>query len=185
MCEMRESSSERIQSQAEVGGKRPLISRRLFLALTGAAALAPRPSWAKEGFPRLLDHIILGCSDLDAGIAFVEEQTGVRATLGGAHPGRGTMNALISLGERHYLEIMAPNPKATGTQPSAVEEIATLKSLTSPRVITWAAHPKDIAGLAKTLHDSRVAIVGPTPGSRIRPDGRVLSWKTLVLADDR
>jgi hypothetical protein len=169
----------------EVGSKSPLISRRFFLALTGAAALAPRPSWAKEGFPGLLDHIILGCNDLDAGIAFVEEQTGVRPALGGAHPGRGTMNALISLGQRHYLEIMAPNPKATGIQPNAVEEITTLKALTSPRVITWAAHPNDITGLARKLRDSGVAIVGPTPGSRVRPDGRVLSWKTLSLADDR
>src|SRR4051812_10884651 len=57
-----------------------------------------------------IDHVILGIDDLQKGIAELERATGVRAVFGGAHPGRGTQNALISLGENHYLEILAPNP---------------------------------------------------------------------------
>ena len=77
-----------------------MISRRLFLALTGTAVVLP-PAWASEQSPQMLDrimldYIILGCNDLDAGIAFVEDHTGVRAAGGGVHPGRGTANALLS-----------------------------------------------------------------------------------------
>ena len=85
-----------------------MISRRDFLFATGAALLGSPLSWAVDDFPSLLDHVIIGCNDLDAGIRFVQERTGVRAVPGGVHPDRGTSNALLSLGDRQYLEIMAP-----------------------------------------------------------------------------
>ena len=133
----------------------------------------------------LLDHILLGCNDLDAGIAFVEERTGVRAAYGGVHPGRGTRNALLSLGDRHYLEVIAPDPKQDSAASYAAHQLATIKQLTSPRPIGWAVHPPDVESLAKTLHERGVATQGPWPGSRARPDGRVLNWKSLNLSDDR
>jgi hypothetical protein len=111
----------------------------------------------------------------------------VRAAFGGVHPGRGTRNALLSLGERRYLEIIAPDPKqAQGWFPEyAVHQLTVLKELTVPRLVEWAAHPGEIEAFAKKLRDSGIAIAGPFPGSRARPDGRVLNWKTLNLADDR
>lgn len=162
-----------------------MISRRTFLALSTGALLAPTLSWSEETFPALLDHILLGSNDLDRGIAFVEERTGVRAAYGGVHPGRGTRNALLSLGERRYLEVIAPDPRQNSAQPFAAQQLATIKDLTTPRLIGWAAHPGDVEVLAKKLHDAGIATQGPWPGSRARPDGRVLSWKSLVLADDR
>src|SRR5881628_3138344 len=60
-----------------------------------------------------IDHVILGVSNLDHGASQFERLTGVRPVPGGAHPGRGTRNALISLGSRTYLEILTPSPGDT------------------------------------------------------------------------
>lgn len=156
-----------------------LMSRRIFLCLAGGALAAPTLSWAANEVPTLLDHILLGCSDLDRGVGFVEERTGVRAAFGGVHPGRGTQNALLALGGRRYLEIIAPDAKQSGTPQYPV-----ITKLTEPRLIGWAAHPGDVQSLAAKLAKSGVAATGPTPGSRRRPDGRVLQWKTLTLQED-
>jgi hypothetical protein len=164
------------------------LSRRNFLALTGGTLAAPSLSWAAQGkdaedddeVPALLDHIILGCNDLDRGIELVKESTGVRATHGGVHPGRGTRNALLSLGERRYLEIIAPD-----SSQGQVVHFPQILGMTEPRLIGWAVHPPDIAATAKLLRENQIAFTGPDDGSRKRPDGHVLNWKTINLADDR
>ena len=165
-----------------------MLSRRYFFVLTGGALAAPSLSWGASEVPGVLDHILLGCSDLDGGIAFVEKHMGVRAAFGGVHPGRGTRNAVLSLGERsreelnprRYLEIIAPDPQ----QPNAADNYG-LRKLTEPRLIGWAAHPGDLSELASRLRKGNIAFDGPNPGSRKRPDGRLLQWKTLNLQDNR
>jgi catechol 2,3-dioxygenase-like lactoylglutathione lyase family enzyme len=134
-----------------------------------------------EAVPEKLDHILLGCSDLDRGIAFVEQHLGVKAIFGGVHPGRGTQNALLSLGERHYLEIIAPDPAQPDSKSARRSQ---LEKLTEPRLVEWAAHPGDLRSFAKRLQQAGLAFEGPTPGSRKRPDGRLLQWQTLTLKDD-
>ena len=162
-----------------------MISRRDFLFATGATLLSPSLSWAADEFPSLLDHVILGCNDLNAGIRFVQERTGVGAAPGGVHPDRGTTNALLSLGDRHYLEIMAPDPNAKGVQARAAHQLEVLKGLVNPRLIGWAVHRDDIESLARKFQEAGLKILGPWPGSRTRPDGRIVNWKSFSLADDR
>ena len=168
------------------------MPRRSFVAITGAALVVPNSLLGSlrqqsdvpplvDQVPPMLDHILLGSNDLQLGIAFVEQHTGVRAAYGGVHPGRGTQNALLSLGTRRYLEIIAPDPQQTS---SSSELPAKLKKLTEPRLVGWAAHPGDLQVLAADLARAGVAAEGPTPGSRKRPDGGVLHWKTLHLKDD-
>jgi Glyoxalase-like domain len=157
------------------------LSRRRFLFMASAALAATRISQAvqPDSVPKLLDHILIGSPDLDTGIAFVENITGVRAAFGGVHPGAGTQNALLSLGENRYLEIIAPDPK----QPVSADA-RDLRTLDEPVIVGWAQHPGDIEAFAQRVKSEGFEVVGPKPGSRKRPDGRVLNWKTLALKDD-
>jgi hypothetical protein len=164
------------------------LSRRNFLALTTGALAAPKLSWAvppqnqevDDDVPAMLDHIIIGCNDLDTGIDLVKEKTGIRATLGGVHPGRGTRNAILSLGERRYLEIIAPD-----TSQGEIVHFPQILGMKEPRLVGWAVHPPDIAATARLLSENKVAFKGPQEGSRQRTDGHTLNWKTINLDDDR
>lgn len=159
-----------------------MLTRRGFLLASGAAlASFSLRAQGTDAVPAVLDHILLGCPDLDQGIAFVESHLGVRAAFGGVHPGRGTQNALLSLGDRHYLEIIAPD---TAQHVSSSGLLAKIHSLHEPRLIGWAAHPGDLIAYAQRLHDAGIAFEGTTPGSRKRPDGKLLQWSTLNLDND-
>jgi hypothetical protein len=122
------------------------------------------------------DHILLGASDLAAGIDWVQQHTGVRAQAGGSHPGLGTRNALLSLGTDHYLEIIAPDPE----QPNVHDEFG-LEKLTSPRIVQWAVHAENIVALRRHAEQAGIRTIGPEAGSRRRPDGTTLHWQTLGI----
>jgi hypothetical protein len=157
------------------------VSRRAFvqLAASGLAAgvSSLRLSMTQPAMPAAtaVDHLLLGVADLDAGIDWVEQRTGVRAIAGGVHPGRGTRNALIALSGRHYLEILAPDPSQEGGGR------ADLRALGDPRLITWSALSTDIDALAARVKATGLNATAPRPGSRARPDGRLIEWTTLGI----
>lgn len=153
------------------------ISRRSVLALAGALALRARGAGAPS-VPEPFDHMLLGCGDLDKGIEFVERHLGVRAAFGGVHPGRGSRNALLSLGERRYLEIIAPDPD----QPRS-SDARELYNIDSPRLIGWAAHVDDIDAVVQRLTAAGIAFEPVRSGARQRPTGQTLRWKALSLKD--
>src|SRR5207302_8927794 len=92
----------------------------------------------------------------------------------------GTQNALLSLGENRYLEIIAPDPQQDASLDS--RDLGTLTE--DPAIVGWAAHRPDIDAFAAHLAQQGFALDGPMPGSRKRPDGRVLMWKVVRLKHD-
>jgi catechol 2,3-dioxygenase-like lactoylglutathione lyase family enzyme len=124
-----------------------------------------------------IDHVILGIGDLERGTAELERITGVRAVFGGAHLGRGTQNALISLGDHHYLEILAPNPAEAGNP-----DAASLSKLTALTPVGWAVRSDDLAALHESLRSRGARIEEIRPGGRNLPDGSRLDWKTLSFS---
>ena len=153
------------------------MTRRELLAsgLAGAVTLAARGKAMAEArtIRESVDHLLLGARDLDEGIAWLDARTGVKAQPGGSHPGVGTRNALVSLGGRQYLEIIAPDPAQT-----AFNFNLDLRALPSPRLVTWAVSTPDVDAAAAAARRHGLEVFGPRDGSRTRPDGSVLQWRS-------
>ena len=126
-----------------------------------------------------VDHLLLGVPDLDRGIDWVDKRLGVHAAIGGVHPSAGTRNALLSLGDGHYLEIIAPDP----AQPAANDQ-RHLRKLSGPRLITFAVTTNDIDSIAAKARKARLEVSGPNDGSRRLPSGTMLRWQTLAVRND-
>jgi hypothetical protein len=164
-----------------------VLSRQSFIYTSGLNAsgralttsIPLRPQETRFMVPEL-DHLIVGARDLDEGIAYLEKLSGYRAAHGGSHPGRGTRNALLKLDNRSYLEILAPDPE----QPT-LEWHNELLTLDEPRLVGWAQRVKNIDSVGVDLRKIGIEVLGPTPGSRARPNGNILRWSLLLRADDR
>lgn len=124
-----------------------------------------------------MDHLVFAVPDLAEAIELLERQTGVRPRFGGRHPGRGTHNALLSLGGRQYLEIIALD----ATQGAAADALMfpDLIGLSQPRFIAWAVAVASVAEFAQRAKALGIDCVGPLAGARTEADGLRLSWKTL------
>lgn len=104
-----------------------------------------------------LDHVVIACADLNAGIDWVESRLGVRPALGGQHVAMGTHNALLKLGARSYLEVIAIDPEATPPlRPRwfALDEPEMQSQLArGPRLITWAVRSESVADACARVPD--------------------------------
>jgi hypothetical protein len=135
--------------------------------------LRDRPSPAAAARVEI-DHLVYGTTDLARGVAEIEARLGVVAVAGGPHPGRGTRNAIVSLGHDVYLEIIGPDPD----QPApARPRMFELDKLEAPRLLTWAARGTDLARIRALAHRCDVPLGEVGAGSRDQPDGTLLSWQ--------
>ena len=96
----------------------------------------------------VLDHLIVGAATLADGIEYIAAITGVSPHPGGKHVAMGTHNALLRLGDRVFLEVLAIDPD--GTKPARprwfdLDNIALQAELTErPRLIHWVARTTDV-----------------------------------------
>jgi hypothetical protein len=130
----------------------------------------------------VIDHLVYSVPDLHAAIDEIAALTGVRAEYGGRHPGLGTHNALLSLGRRTYLEIIAPDPSQRPVQrrPFGIDDRP------APGLRGWAAAPDDLdtAVQASLVNGFDYGLV--VGGQRDTADGRRLTWRmTTAPADEQ
>ena len=120
-----------------------------------------------------VDHLLYAARDLGEGVDRIEALIGVRAGPGGRHPAWGTHNALIGLGDRIYLEIIAPDPDAP---PPAAPRPLGLDTLSAPRLASWVAAATDLDRVAASARALGVDLGQVMERSRLRPDGTTLHW---------
>lgn len=128
-----------------------------------------------------LDHLMWGAPSLEVGMAEAERLFGVAPAPGGSHPGLGTCNALLSLGQAVYLEIIAPDPEQEVTDNLA----GRLATLDEPGLITWAASAPALQELAGRAAALELVVRGPIPTRRATPDGGMLEWELLFVGGHR
>jgi hypothetical protein len=104
-----------------------------------------------------LDHIVVAAASLDAGAAWVEARLGVRPLAGGRHAAMGTHNALLKLGPRAYLEVIAIDPDAP---PPACPRWFSLdepemraRLAAAPALVTWVVRTPSLAAACARVPD--------------------------------
>ncbi|RIK15222.1 MAG: hypothetical protein DCC50_08780 [Acidobacteria bacterium] len=131
-----------------------------------------------------LDHVVLGVRDLDAGrLALV--RSGFHVADGGQHVGRGTANELVRL-DTGYLELLTVEDRslalaAGGSRRQAAEFLDAHAS----GLLGYALEVKDLEAAATRLQAAGIATSGPHAMKRRQPDGRAVSWRTVLIDDNQ
>ena len=124
------------------------------------------------------DHLVVVTPELRLGCDWVEERLGARPRPGGKHVAMGTHNALLSLGTRFYLEVIAVDPEGiTPRRPrwfDLDEPRMRAAMAEGPHLAHWVARTTDIDAAA-----ARVPDLG-TPMPMSRGD---LTWRITVPED--
>ncbi len=130
--------------------------------------------------PTVVDHVLLPVENLELGVRVIGERAGLQALPGGRHATGGTANYIVPLG-RQYLELIA-----------VVDEKEAVDSRLGARVmqsvkrgktfVAWALRTTDLDALRVKLLGAGWVLPEITAGSRRRPDGQVLSWRTQDIA---
>jgi glyoxalase-like protein len=124
-----------------------------------------------------LDHVVYAVPDLDEAAVRFREEYGLDSAEGGRHDRWGTANMIVPLGDQ-YVELVA-----------AVDETAAARTGFGRGVLERAEGGGGwftIAAAAEDL-DAVAARLGLEigSGSRTRPDGQILRWRSAGLDDPR
>src|SRR5262249_18531917 len=141
------------------------------------ARRSSRTSSARRGDPAVLvvDHVVYAVADLDRAAARFLDDFGLASTPGGRHPGWGTANRIVPLGDA-YLELIGVEDEAAASgSPFGASVVRAVAS--GDGWLTWAVRDDRLDATAARLD----LAIGT--GERARPDGRILRWRSAGVDD--
>ncbi|MGB1251472.1 MAG: VOC family protein [Candidatus Promineifilaceae bacterium] len=125
---------------------------------------------------QIVDHLIYAAPELDAAIDEIEALLGIRPIFGGQHTGRGTHNALLSLGGRSYLEVIAPDP--TQSEPPVPRSFGLNSPPKQGRLVTWASPSENLHAQVEQARAAGYDAGTIVDGGRLTSDGVQLNWRS-------
>ena len=121
-----------------------------------------------------IDHFVLGIHDLKTGMDEFEAKSGIAPVFGGVHEKVGTHNALVSLGEGKYLEILAPIDKNSRAN-SAFGDLN--KETLTP--VGWVIGTTNSSVIETILESHGIVHSGIIPLSRKTSQGNEIKWSNI------
>jgi hypothetical protein len=144
-----------------------------FLTLVERLRIIPDPSRRLHEVSTLvgleLDHVLLAVSDLSAAAQEIEARHGLVSIEGGLHPGWGTANRIVPLGDS-YLELVAVVDESEAAHSAFGRWVAGAHTR-SAGPLGWAVRTErldDVAGRLGLTVDA---------GARTARDGRAVRWR--------
>ena len=116
-----------------------------------------------------LDHVLIAAADLAAAADEIETRHGLASIEGGTHPGWGTANRIVPLGDC-YLELVAVVDEAAAAQNAFGTWVTTARSERA-QLLGWAVRTSKLDAVADRLD----LTIGT--GSRATRAGQVLRWR--------
>lgn len=121
-----------------------------------------------------IDHIVYCVDDMDEAIRFFQNEVGVSPIIGGKHIAKGTHNAILSVGQGCYLEILAvdaANSKVTSSRWMGVDLVD------RPTVTRWCLKSSSLHDDSMLLQRYNGELGMVTAGLRELPSGQLLKWQ--------
>lgn len=123
-----------------------------------------------------IDHVLLASRDMTATAERIYDEHGLASADGGRHPGWGTGNRIVPVGEGQYLEIIGiADIDEARTSPFGQYVLSLTQD--GDRLMGWCVRPDDLDATAKRLG------LEPVPGSRARPDGVEVGWRLAGMPE--
>ena len=120
-----------------------------------------------------VDHVLIPVDDLEVAGAIVEARYGLTSIDGGRHPGWGTANRIVPLGDA-YVELVAIVDRDAAALSTFGRWIL---GATLGQPLGWAVRTRAIAEIGQRLG------LSIAEGSRKTPDGDALRWRTAGLEE--
>ncbi|HEY7399041.1 MAG TPA: VOC family protein [Gaiellaceae bacterium] len=122
-----------------------------------------------------LDHVVLAVLDLGDAARELEARYGLASVAGGRHPGWGTENRIVPLGDS-YLELVAVADEEEAASTLFGRWVAARRAAPFAP-LAWAVRAGDL-----DAHAARLGLA-VEDGERTRPDGTILRWRLAGVAE--